>query len=90
MQNLLNNFHAVMTHESVDIFMILELVLGLALFLFGMDVMGEGLKKSAGNKLKTILGKMTSNKFKGFLLGLGVTLIIQSSSATTVDRKSVV
>ena len=84
MQNLLNNFHAVITHESVDIYMVLNLVLGLALFLFGMDVMGEGLKKSAGNKLKTILGKMTSNKFKGFLLGLGVTIIIQSSSATTV------
>ncbi len=84
MQNFLNNFHAVMTHESVDIYMILNLVLGLALFLFGMDVMGDGLKKCAGNKLKTILGKMTSNKFKGFLLGLGVTLIIQSSSATTV------
>ena len=84
MQNLLNNLHAVITHESVDIYMVLNLVLGLALFLFGMDVMGEGLKKSAGNKLKTILGKMTSNKFKGFLLGLGVTMIIQSSSATTV------
>ena len=84
MQNFLNNFHAVITHESVDVYMVLNLLLGLALFLFGMDVMGEGLKKSAGNKLKTILGKMTSNKFKGFLLGLGVTLIIQSSSATTV------
>ncbi|MBQ1232250.1 MAG: Na/Pi cotransporter family protein [Clostridia bacterium] len=84
MQNFLNNFHAVITHESVDIYMVLKLLLGLALFLFGMDVMGEGLKKSAGNKLKTILGKMTSNKFKGFLLGLGVTVIIQSSSATTV------
>ena len=84
MQNFLNNFHAVITHESVDVYMVLNLLLGLALFLFGMDVMGDGLKKSAGNKLKTILGKMTSNKFKGFLLGLGVTLIIQSSSATTV------
>ncbi len=84
MQNFLNNFHAVITHESVDVYMVLDLLLGLALFLFGMDVMGEGLKKSAGNKLKTILGKMTSNKFKGFLLGLGVTVIIQSSSATTV------
>lgn len=84
MQNFLNNLQAVITHESVDIYMILSLMLGLALFLFGMDVMGEGLKKSAGNKLKTILGKMTSNKFKGFLLGLGVTVIIQSSSATTV------
>ena len=84
MQNLLHNIQAVITHESVDIYMLLNLVLGLALFLFGMDVMGDGLKKSAGNKLKTILGKMTSNKFKGFLLGLGVTVIIQSSSATTV------
>ncbi len=84
MQNLLNNLQAVITHESVDIFMVLELLLGLALFLFGMDVMGDALKKSAGNKLKIILGKLTSNKFKGFLLGLGVTAIIQSSSATTV------
>ena len=84
MQNLLDNLHAVVTHDSVDIFMVLNLLLGLALFLFGMDVMGDGLKKCAGNKLKIILGKMTSNKFKGFLLGLGVTLIIQSSSATTV------
>jgi phosphate:Na+ symporter len=49
-----------------------------------MDVMGDALKKSAGRKLKTILGNLTSNKFKGFLLGLGVTAIIQSSSATTV------
>ena len=84
MQDLLHNFQAVVTHESVDIFMVLNLLLGLALFLFGMDVMGDGLKKCAGNKLKLILGKMTSNKLKGFLLGLGVTLIIQSSSATTV------
>lgn len=84
MQELLHNFQAVVTHESVDIFMVLNLLLGLALFLFGMDVMGDALKKSAGNKLKIILGKLTSNRFKGFLLGLGVTAIIQSSSATTV------
>ena len=63
---------------------ILTLICGLALFLFGMDLMGDALKKSAGRKLKTILGSLTSNKFKGFLLGLGVTAIIQSSSATTV------
>ncbi len=68
----------------MDIFDILTLVCGLALFLYGMDVMGNALKKSAGRKLKTILGSLTSNKFKGFLLGLGVTAIIQSSSATTV------
>ena len=84
MQNLLNNLQAVFTHESVDVFMVLNLLLGLALFLFGMDVMGDALKKSAGNRLKIILDKLTSNKFKGFLLGLGVTAIIQSSSATTV------
>ena len=63
---------------------ILALLCGLALFLYGMDVMGDGLKKSAGNSLKSILGKMTSNPVKGFILGLAVTLIIQSSSATTV------
>ncbi len=64
--------------------MVLPLVCGLALFLYGMDLMGDALKKSAGSRLKTILGKMTSNPIKGFLLGLGVTAIIQSSSATTV------
>ena len=68
----------------MDLFDILTLICGLALFLYGMDVMGDALKKSAGRKLKTILGNLTSNKFKGFLLGLGVTAIIQSSSATTV------
>ena len=68
----------------MGVFEILSLLCGLALFLYGMDVMGNALKKSAGRKLKTILGNLTSNKFKGFLLGLGVTAIIQSSSATTV------
>ena len=68
----------------MGIFDVLTLVCGLALFLYGMDVMGTSLKKSAGRKLKTILGNLTSNKLKGFLLGLGVTAIIQSSSATTV------
>ncbi len=66
------------------IFEILQLICGLCLFLYGMNVMGESLKKSAGNKLKIILGNLTSSPLKGFLLGLGVTLIIQSSSATTV------
>ena len=63
---------------------VLALLCGLALFLYGMDVMGDSLKKSAGNRLKTILGQLTSSPIKGFLLGLGVTSIIQSSSATTV------
>jgi phosphate:Na+ symporter len=65
-------------------FDVLTLLCGLALFLYGMEIMGDGLKKSAGNRLKSFLGKATSNPFKGFLLGLGVTAIVQSSSATTV------
>ena len=68
----------------MDIFDVLSLLCGLALFLYGMDVMGDSLKKSAGSSLKRILAKMTSNPFKGFLLGLAVTAVIQSSSATTV------
>ena len=68
----------------MSIFNILSLLCGLALFLYGMQVMGDALKRSAGNKLKSILGRMTSNQFKGFLLGLVVTAIVQSSSATTV------
>ena len=63
---------------------VLSLLCGLALFLYGMNVMGDALKKSAGSKLKVILANLTSSTWKGFLLGLGVTAIIQSSSATTV------
>ena len=66
------------------LFMILQLLCGLAIFLYGMDVMGDALKKAAGTRLKTLLGKMTSNPINGFLLGLAVTAVIQSSSATTV------
>ena len=65
-------------------FEILSLLCGLSLFLYGMELMGDALKKSAGNNLKSILGKMTTNPVKGFLLGLLVTAVIQSSSATTV------
>lgn len=68
----------------MDFFSILTLLGGLALFLYGMDVMGDGLKKLSGSKLEYFLGQLTSNKFKGFLLGFIVTAIIQSSSATTV------
>ncbi len=68
----------------MDIFNILSLIGGLALFLYGMDLMGDSLKKLAGGKLESILAKLTSNKIVGFLLGLGVTAVIQSSSATTV------
>ena len=63
---------------------VLALIGGLALFLFGMNVMGEALEKKAGSRLKSLLARLTSNKFKGFLLGLGITAVIQSSSATTV------
>jgi len=68
----------------MDIFSILSLVGGLVLFLYGMDLMGDSLKKLAGGKLESILAKLTSNRFKGFLLGFAVTAVIQSSSATTV------
>lgn len=68
----------------MDFFSILKLVGGLALFLYGMDTMGDGLKKLAGGKLESILAKLTSNRFKSFLLGLFVTVAIQSSSATIV------
>lgn len=68
----------------MDIFAILSLIGGLAMFLFGMDLMGDNLKKLAGGKLESILARLTSNRFKGFLLGFIVTAIIQSSSATTV------
>lgn len=68
----------------MTIFDVLSLVGGLCLFLFGMSVMGDGLERRAGNSLKTLLGKMTNSKMKGFLTGLGVTAVIQSSSATTV------
>ena len=63
---------------------IITLLGGLALFLFGMDVMGKALERQAGGKLQSLLAKMSSNIYKGFLLGLGVTAVIQSSSATTV------
>ena len=66
------------------IFKIITLLGGLALFLFGMDTMGKALERQAGGKLQTILAKMSSTVFKGFLLGLAVTAVIQSSSATTV------
>lgn len=68
----------------MNVFNVLSLLGGLALFLFGMNVMGEALEKRAGSSLKSILEKLTASRFKGFLLGAGVTAIIQSSSATTV------
>ncbi len=68
----------------MDIFNGLTLIGGLCLFLFGMSLMGDALERRAGNRLKNLLGKLTSSKATGLLTGLGVTSIIQSSSATTV------
>ena len=65
-------------------FQLLEMILGLCLFLFGMNLMGEALERRAGTALRSLLGKLTTNKLAGFLTGLGVTAVIQSSSATTV------
>ena len=68
----------------MTIFNALTLVGGLCLFLFGMNLMGQALERRAGGRLRTLLDKMTSRVMLGFLTGLGVTAIIQSSSATTV------
>ena len=68
----------------MTIFDVLTMIGGLCLFLFGMNIMGDGLERRAGNSLKALLGKLTDSKIKGFLTGLGVTAVIQSSSATTV------
>ena len=63
---------------------ILGLLGGLALFLYGMQMMSDGLEDAAGNRMKNILEKLTSNRFLGVLVGAGITAVIQSSSATTV------
>src|SRR5690606_16202871 len=68
----------------MDIFGILTLIGGLALFLYGMHVLGDGLTNLSGGKLERILARLTSNRLKAVILGLGVSAVIQSSSATTV------
>ena len=68
----------------MDVTNIISLLGGVALFLFGMAIMGDGLKKVAGNKLELVLYKLSSTPLKGVLLGTGVTAVIQSSSATSV------
>ena len=68
----------------MDIFGVLSMIGGLALFLYGMSIMGNGLEKMSGGKLERILESLTSNPLKAVLLGAGVTAVIQSSSATTV------
>ena len=68
----------------MDFFSVLALLGGLAIFLYGMNLMGDGLAKVAGGKLERILETLTSSPIRAVLLGLGVTAVIQSSSATTV------
>jgi len=68
----------------MDIFNVLTLIGGLSLFLFGMSLMGDALERSAGSRLETMIGKLTTGKFAGLFTGMGVTAVIQSSSATTV------
>lgn len=68
----------------MDIFNALTMIGGLCLFMFGMNVMGQALERRAGNSLRNTLEKLTTKKIAGFLTGLGVTAVIQSSSATTV------
>ena len=68
----------------MDFFGLLTMLGGLALFLYGMQVLGDGLSKLSGGRLEHILESLTSNRFKAVLLGAGVTAVIQSSSATTV------
>ncbi|HHX20875.1 MAG TPA: Na/Pi symporter, partial [Clostridiales bacterium] len=68
----------------MNIYDAFHLMGGLALFLFGMNIMGDSLEKRAGRRLKVILEQLTRSPLKAALLGMGVTAIIQSSSATTV------
>ncbi|MCI9549923.1 MAG: Na/Pi cotransporter family protein, partial [Oscillospiraceae bacterium] len=68
----------------MDIFQLLSMAGGLALFLFGMDLMGQALERRAGDGLRDILGRLTTGRAAGLLTGLGVTAVIQSSSAATV------
>ena len=70
--------------NTMDFFSILTLIGGLAMFLYGMDLMGKSLTMISGNKLQSTLERLTSNKYKSVLLGAGVTAVIQSSSGTTV------
>ena len=66
------------------VLIIIKLLGGLAMFLYGMEVMGDGLKQGSGNTLKKVLGKLTQNTFLGLLTGALVTAVIQSSTATIV------
>ena len=74
----------------MDFFNVLSCIGGIALFLFGMTYMGEALKKCAGNQMKNFLTRMTANPMRGFMVGLLVTMVIQSSTATNVMAVSFV
>lgn len=74
--------------EYMDLFGFLEMIGGLALFLFGMSLMGTGLEKSAGNKIKGLLERLTSKKLNGFVMGAAVTAIIQSHMIAQYIRRS--
>ena len=79
-----NELKQSITEEEIFLSIVISLMGGLGLFLYGMNLMGEGLQKSAGTRLKAIIKLLTSNIFMGVLVGTGVTAVIQSSSATTV------
>ena len=68
----------------MDIFSAIAFLGGLAFFLYGMSMLGDGLSRASGGKMEKILEKLTNSRFKAVLLGAGVTAVIQSSSATTV------
>ena len=67
-----------------DVLSIVQMIGGLALFIYGMTTMGKGLERAAGSKLEKTLEKMTGNVFTALIMGMVVTMVIQSSSATTV------
>lgn len=81
---MLDFFNTAWDDGNFGFFDLMLLIGGLALFMYGMNLMGQALERSAGNKLQYMLGKFTTNKAAGFATGLGVTAVIQSSSATTV------
>ena len=84
-ENIPSNKRVKQSEElQMTVFNVFSLLGGLALFLFGMDIMGKALEKQAGGQLQKILSKLTDNPLKGFFLGLCITAVIQSSSATTV------
>jgi len=83
-EKLYDVFDRIFREDEMDFFDLLTMIGGLALFLYGMHLLSEGLEKLSGGRLERILEKLTNNRIKAVLLGAGVTAVIQSSSATTV------